>query len=303
MQRTIPITEPVPGHLSSANLLNESTGSAVSWAAVIAGAVIAAALTITLLTGGTGLGFLAVSPWHNDGASGEGLAIGTIIWLFVTQIIAYGVAGYVTGRLRTKWTDVRGDEIYFRDTAHGFLVWALSSVVGIVLLGSATASLVSGTAKVGATIAGASVGAVGAAAGPAIKDTDTFSLDYFTDTLLRPQNMDQVDNQADPRKEVSTILTRSLAQGELSTEDQNYLVKVVAQRTGLSDDEARARIQQVNERAMKTAEELEIKAKKAADKARKAAAIFALWAFASLLLGAFIASFAATIGGRSRDNL
>lgn len=303
MQRTTPITEPVPGHPSHLNVVNPSTESAVSWAAVIAGVVIAAALTMTLLIGGTGLGFLAVSPWHNDGVSGEGLAIGTIIWLFVIQVIAYGIAGYVTGRLRTKWADVRGDEIYFRDTAHGFLVWALSSVVGIVLLSSATASIVSGTAKVGATVAGASVGAVGAAAGPAIKDNDTFSLDYFTDTLLRPQNPEQAYNQTDARKEVSTILTRSFAQGELSTEDQNYLVKVVAQRTGLSDDEARARIQQVNERATKAAEEIEMKAKETADKARKAAAAFALWAFASLLLGAFICSFAATIGGRSRDNL
>src|SRR5690606_10060419 len=121
--------------------------------AVIAGAVIAAALSAMLITGGTGLGFLAVSPWQNDGASGTAIGVGTIVWLFVTQVIAYAVAGYVAGRLRTKWSDARGDEIYFRDTAHGFLVWALSFVVALALLGSTAASVISGTAQAGASMA------------------------------------------------------------------------------------------------------------------------------------------------------
>lgn len=298
MQRT----ELVSDNTIPLHPLGESARSAVSWGAIIAGAVIGAALTITLITGGTGLGFLAVSPWQNDGASGSSIAIGTIVWLLVTQIIAYGIAGYVTGRLRTKWTDVVNDEIYFRDTAHGFIVWALSSVVGVVLLSSAAASIISGTTKAGATLAGASAGAVTAAAGPAVlNNNEMFSLDYFTDSLLRPEDPAQNMNQVDNRQEISTILTRSLMQGELSTEDQTYLVKVIAQRAGISEDDARARLQQVTERAKKAAEELETQAREAADEARKAAAIFALWAFASLLLGAFVASFSATIGGRARD--
>ena len=282
--------------------LGESNRSAVSWAAVIAGAVIAAALTLTLVTGGSGLGFLAVSPWQNDGASGTTLAVGTIVWLFLTQIIAYGIAGYVAGRLRTKWTDVRNDEIYFRDTAHGFLVWALSSIVGIVLLGSVAASIVSGTTKASATLVGAGAGAASAAAGPAILNNDeVFSLDYYTDTLLRSKNPGQVDYQKDNRKEVTTILTRSIFQGELSKDDENYLISVIAQRADITEAEARARLQQISTQAKQAVAKLETQAREAADEARKAAAIFALWAFASLLLGAFVASFAATIGGRARD--
>lgn len=295
-------TELVADHPTHPHPLGESSRSAVSWGAVIAGAVIGAALTITLITGGTGLGFLAVSPWQHDGASGSSIAIGTIVWLLVTQIIAYGIAGYVTGRLRTKWTDVVNDEIYFRDTAHGFIVWALSSVVGFVLLSSAAASIVSGTTKAGATLVGASAGAVSAAAGPAVLDNkEMFSLDYFTDSLLRPQDPAQNFNQTDNRQEISTILTRSLVQGELSNEDQTYLVNVIAQRAGITEDEARTRLQQVTERAKNAVDELETQAREAADEARKAAAIFALWAFVSLLLGAFVASFSATIGGRARD--
>ena len=280
--------------------LGESQRSAVSWAAIFAGAVIGAALTITLITGGAGLGFLAVSPWQYDGASGTSIAIGTVVWLLVTQIIAYGIAGYVTGRLRTKWSDVKVDEIHFRDTAHGFTVWALSSVVGFVLLGSVAANMVAETTKAGASVVGAgAVAAAGTAA--AASDDDSFSLDYYTDSLLRPQELGRTYNQGDSRKEVTTILTRSVMQGKITAEDENYLVQVIAQRADISEMEARARLEEITARAKQAAEELEMKAREAADEARKAAATFALWAFASLLLGAFVASYAATIGGRARD--
>ena len=288
-------TQPVSNNINLPyQPVGESNQSAVSWAAVIAGAVIAAALTITLITGGTGLGFLAISPWHNDGVSGTSLAIGTIVWLMVTQIIAYGIGGYVTGRLRTKWSDVHADEIYFRDTAHGFIVWALSSIVGVVLLSSVAASMISGTAQAGATVAGTSAGVVSAAA---INSDDEFSLDYYTDTLLRSKNQSRADNH----KEVSTILTRSLVRGELAADDKDYLISVVAQRAEISEAEARARLQEVVDSAKQAVDKLETQAREAADDARKAAAIFALWAFASLLLGAFVASLAATIGGRARE--
>ncbi|MBU3823423.1 MAG: hypothetical protein H9917_01180 [Candidatus Oceanisphaera merdipullorum] len=284
------------------HLVEESSRSAVSWGAIIAGAVIGAALTLTLVIGGTGLGLLSVSPWQNDGASGSAIAISTIIWLLVTQVIVYGIAGYVTGRLRTKWTNVVGDEIYFRDTAHGFAVWALSSVVGFVLLSSAAASIVSGTAQTGATLAGAGAGAATAVAGAAANNTnEASSLDYFTDTLLRPSDPSLANGQADNRKEITTILTRSLAQGEITADDENYVIGVIAQRAGISEMEARTRLQQVVANAKQAAAALETKVREAADEARKAAAIFALWAFAALLLGAFVASFSATIGGRARD--
>lgn len=297
MQRT----ELVSNQPTPAPLIGQTNQSAVSWGAIIAGAVIGAALTLTLVTGGSSLGFLAVSPWQHDGASGGSIAMGTIVWLLLTQVIAYGIAGYVTGRLRTKWTDVRGDEIYFRDTAHGFIVWALSSVVGFILLSSVAASMVSGTVKAGASLAGASASAVSTAAGPAIKDNDMFSLDYFTDALMRPQNPSQNYNQTQTNKEISTILTQSLMQGEISTEDETYVVNVIAQRADISETEARERLQQISEQAKKALAKLETQAREAADEARKAAALFALWAFVSLLLGAFVASFAATWGGKARD--
>jgi len=298
MQNTQPVTPAYSNHIGA----TESTRSAVSWSAVIAGAVIAAAVSAMLVTGGTGLGFLSMSPWHNDGASGSALAAGSIIWLLVTQIIAYGVAGYVTGRLRTKWTDAASDEIYFRDTAHGFLVWALSTAIGLVLLGSTVASIVSGAAKAGAALAGAGANAVTAVAGQAAQaGADHVSLDYFTDVLLRPNDPTMTPGQGDARQEVSRILARSTGASQVSDADRAYLVKLVAQRVGVDEATARQRLTQVQEQARQAAQQAEQKAREAVDAARKVATAFSLWAFASLLIGAFVASLAATIGGRARD--
>ena len=280
----------------------EPMRSAVSWGAVLAGAAIAAALSAMLITGGTGLGFLAVSPWQSEGASGSAIAAGTIVWLLFTQVVAYGVAGYVAGRLRTRWTDAAVDEIFFRDTAHGFLVWAVSALIALALLGSAVASVVSGAAKASTELIGSSVGAATALTGQAANgESPEAALDYFTDALLRPDEPEPAQQSGDARSEVSRILANGLLHGGVPDEDREYLVGLIAQRTGMDKEAAEQRIAQVTERATKAAQDAEDAAREAADSAREAAMAFSLWAFASLLIGAFVASYAATIGGRARD--
>jgi len=278
----------------------ESSRSAVRWGAVIAGAVIAAAVSTMLVTAGTGLGFLSMSPWSNEGASASALAIGSVIWLLVTQIIAYGVAGYVTGRLRTTWSDATTDEIYFRDTAHGFLVWALSAVISVIVLGSTAASVVSGTAKAGATLAGAGAAAA-VASNSGQSGAGQFGLDYFTDMLLRPSAPSASSSGGDVRQEITRILGRGIVAGKVSEADQAYLSGLIAQRTGVDEATAKQRLTQVETQAKEAAQQAEQKTREAADGARKALAAFSLWAFVSLLVGAFVASLAATIGGRARE--
>src|SRR5438105_594314 len=126
---------------------DEAYASGVSWAAVIAGAFGAAALSLILLALGTGFGLSATSPWSNVGSSASRVGIGAIIWLIVVQIIAFGLGGYLTGRLRTKWVNLHTSEVYFRDTANGFLVWALGVVITAAFLASATVSMVGRTAN------------------------------------------------------------------------------------------------------------------------------------------------------------
>ena len=282
----------------------ESAISAVSWAAVFAGAVIAAALSLALFAGGTGLGFLSVSPWGDEGMSAPAVGISIIAWMLFTQIVSYGIGGYVAGRLRTKWVDVHSDEIYFRDTAHGFLVWALSAVVSAALLGSAIATLASGAAKAGASVAaGAGTAVTATAAAGASGGGMDRATEYFTDTLLRSDRPEAAGDRNAARTEVGRIVAMSLARGDMTPEDRDYVAKVVAAQTGQEPAVAQRRVEQTIANAKKAAEDAKQKAKEAADKARKVAAAFALWGFASMLIGAFVASLAATWGGKRRDTL
>ena len=135
--------------------------SAVSWAAVFAGGVSAAAIAAILGIFGAGLGLAAVSPWRGEGVSVAGFTALAAVWLIVVQWVASFVGGYMAGRLRTKYVAVHTDEVFFRDTAHGFLSWAVATILGALLFASVTATGVSGVAKGGADIAAA--GAMGAA--------------------------------------------------------------------------------------------------------------------------------------------
>jgi len=226
--------------------------------------------------------------------------------MLLTQIISYGIGGYVAGRLRTKWVDVHSDEVYFRDTAHGFLVWALSAVVSAALLGSALASMASGVAKAGASVAAtagtavtaaATAGAAGASSGGGMER----ATDYLTDTLMRSERPEANTDPEAARAEVGRIVAMSITRGDMTPADRDYVVKVVAAQAGVEPAVAQRRVDEAIQNAKKTAEEAKVKAKEAADAARKAAAAFALWGFASMLIGAFVASLAATWGGRRRD--
>ena len=126
---------------------NEAHSSGVSWAAVIGGAFVAAALSLILLALGAGLGLSSVSPWSNVGASASTISAAAIVWLILMQVMSSSMGGYLAGRLRTKWANIHTDEVYFRDTAHGFLVWSVALVVTAAFLTSAATYMVVGAAS------------------------------------------------------------------------------------------------------------------------------------------------------------
>jgi hypothetical protein len=258
----------------------EPSVSGVSWPAVTAGAIVMCALTLILLAFGTGLGLSVVSPWAGSGVSATTFKIGTGLYLIVIAMLASSIGGYIAGRLRTRWIGVHSDEVYFRDTAHGFVAWALASVLGAVLLASPASSLVGGVAS-GATQATASAAGQ---AGP---------MDGYVDTLMRSDAppAQNAGNTQDQRGELVRLFASSIRNGsELKPADREYAAKVVAARTGLSQADADKRVNEVVTQA-----------KADLDAARKASAQLAFWLTASLLLGAFCASLAATEGGGLRD--
>jgi hypothetical protein len=131
----------VAHHDTRAGTANESRVSAVSWSAIIGGAVVSAATTLVLSVLGFGIGLAAVAPWPYHGLSPKGFTIATAIWLVVVQWLSSAAGGYLTGRLRTKWVGTHTHEVFFRDTAHGFITWAVGTLIGAILLSSAASAL------------------------------------------------------------------------------------------------------------------------------------------------------------------
>jgi len=248
----------------------ETPESAVSWAAIFAGAVVASAFSLALLILGAGIGLVSVSPWSSNAASATTFGVLAAAWFIATQLFAAGVGGYIAGRLRSRWVLVHGDEAFFRDTAHGLLVWALGAVVSAGLLGL--------TAAGGATLGAAHSTQTGNPAG------------YFADLLFRADH--PTGDVGAARAEASRILAMDAASSQAPADDRTYLTQLVAAHTGLGQADAEKRVSEVADRA-----------KAAADAARKTGVYVALWAFISLLVGAFSASYMATVGGRVRDDL
>jgi hypothetical protein len=254
---------------------------AISWPAIAAGAVAAAALTLVLLAFGAGMGFSAVSPWGNSGISASTFQITTGLYLIVVALLASAMGGYVAGRLRTRWLGVHTHEVFFRDTAHGFLAWAFATVIGAGFLAAAASNIAGG----------ASPGLAPATNVSATAGSDS-RLDYYVDALLRP-NPDASPNTTDvgaARREIAGILTKGLADGDVAGPDRTSVVQVIAARTGISQADADKRVSNVIDQA-----------KTDLDNARRAAAKLSLWLTAALLFGAFAASLAATQGGKVRD--
>ena len=284
----------------------ESAASAVSWGAIIAGAAVSSALSLALLMLGAGIGLVSVSPWSNNNVSVATFGILAAAWFIAVQLFASGVGGYLAGRLRTRWVSVHTDEVFFRDTAHGFIVWGVGAIVTACLLAAGAASVVSGAAHAGGTAleaAGtAAAGPVAQVAGQAASGEGS-SAAYFTDMLFRADRPDTSGDSAAARAEVGRILATDALSGEMPAADKTYVAQVIAARTGLSQADAEKRVSDVVEQAKNAKNKVIDAAKSAADVARKTGVYLALWAFISLLIGAFSASYMATVGGRVRDEL
>lgn len=290
---------------------------AVSWPAIFAGAAGAAALSLILLILGTGLGLASVSPWVQQGVGAATFGVSTIVWITFTQLLASGLGGYLAGRLRTRWAGTPTDEVYFRDTAHGFLAWAIASLATAALLTTVIGAIVGGGVKAGTALASSGATAAGAVAMQVADKADGGEQDgmsYFVDSLFRVDAAATPVGSAAPAApvmshpspaaaaaEATGIFFNAVRTGALPPEDATYLSQQVAMRTGMSPQDAQKRVNDTFTRVQTKARETETAAREAADKARKASAQGALWLFVSLLMGAFFASLAATFGGRQRD--
>ncbi len=281
----------------SSSAVSTPGSSFVEWGAVLAGAVLAAAISFVLLTFGTAIGLSATSPWPNSGVSAKVIASIAVFWAMAQQIGAFMAGGYVAGRMRSRWHET-GHEADFRDGLHGGLVWAVGVVIGAALF----LSTAGGAAKTGADIAGQ--------AGTAAMSSTNDPMGAVLDTMLRPTTVAQATPPPgagtapaappaararpaagdDTRAEMSRILASSVTKGSLSAQDRAYTAQLVSQRTGISQQEAEKRV-----------DDAVTAAREAADKARRAAILTGFVTAASLLLSLAAAWWAAVKGGDHRD--
>jgi hypothetical protein len=254
----------------------QSAAHAVSWAAIIAGAFVAAAVSLLLFILGSGLGFAALRPWPGEGASAATFGVMAGVWLVIVQWAASGVGGYITGRLRTRWKSVHTHEVFFRDTAHGFLTWAVATVM-VALLALGAVSMAAGAGASGREQAPQAAGA----AGP---------YGYEVDTLLRSTGPADSASAGAARGEATRLLARAAGGASVTPDDRSWLTAVVAARTGVSAADAATRVD---------ATIAAVRDK--ADKARKAASSASIFTALAMLVGAFIACVTAALGGLQRD--
>jgi len=268
--------------------------SAASWPAIFAGAVIAAATTLILMALGSGVGLASISPWSNHGVSVKTFAVTGAIWLIVTQWISAGLGGYIAGRLRTRWIGTHTHEVFFRDTAHGLITWAVATLVVAAVFAS---SAMHGAGAAGHAAAEVASGGMQGAMQSSATPSSPVSA-YGIDKLFRSTGSGGPGSPpTDPRAETGHIAANALVNGSVPDADRAYLAEQIAARTGISQAEAQARVDAFIASVMQAQE----KVKADADAARKAAAETSIFLALSMLVGAFIASVAAALGGRLRD--
>lgn len=249
--------------------------SHVQWPVIIAGAVGAAGVSFTLHAFATGIGLAVAStaPTWRDSSWGLWLLAG--LYLLFAALCAFGVGGYIAGRMRARLgLDAR--EMEFRDGLHGLMVWALAILI--------TGLLALGAAAVGSTAIAPSGGNSGASQSVAGENVIASELDELF-RGVRP-----ISDITYRRAEAGRILLKSSSHKGVPDEDRRYLGNLVAAATGVTLDDADARVSRVID---ESATELR--------RARIAAVLQAFFIGAALLVGAAVAWFAACEGGRDRE--
>jgi hypothetical protein len=268
--------------------------SAASWASIIAGAFVAASVTLILIALGSGVGFAAISPWSGHGAGVTAFAITTAIWLIVTQWISAALGGYIAGRLRTRWIGTHVHEVFFRDTAHGLITWAVATILVAAVAAGAFKSAADSAGE--AIQAGAPAMSSNTASSNATNGNSPATL-YAIDKLFRATPSAEIRSDAQARIEATHIAANAFLTGAVPDADRAYLIEQVVARTGVPQADAQSRV----DGFIASIEQARTKLKADADAARKAAAQASIYLALSMLIGAFIASVSAALGGRIRD--
>ena len=298
----------------------EMQARSIDWGAVLAGATGAAALSVLLAGFGTALGLSMTSAHRFAGVSGTTFAVVAALWFAIVHVGSFYAGGYVTGRMR-RAISLSPGERHFRDGVHGFLVWAVGTLVGAYFLASTASSItsrVADTAGQAMQTVGQAAGQVAgqaasqAAASPETRDAAQSALSYYADRLFRRAagapgaapvagQAPEAQNRATAAAEATRILGMAVYNDRLEPNDKTYLASVVAAQTGLSQDDAAKRVDEVFTAAQTAKNDAIAKARDAAESARRSGVLAAFLVAAVSLAGLVAAAGGASSGGVNRD--
>lgn len=236
----------------------------VDWGTIIAGSFLAVAISTVFLAFGSAIGLSLTSFTSTNAASATGLAVAAALWLLWVQVSSFMGGGYFAGRMRRRIGDAKPHEIEMRDGSHGLIVWAVGVMLGTVLTGWLAVSGVSGAAK-------------------------TATLDYYIEKLVRNETSTQALQPTDTAQ-IGRVLTQNLGLKAIEASDKAYLIREVSARAGLAAPESEKRV-----------DETFITLKSQADSVRRYGILIAFLTAASLLVSAAAAWWAASMGGKHRD--
>lgn len=300
----------------------DDANAATDWRAIFAGATASAALTLLLVAFGVGVGFSVISPWNGQGISATTFTISGGIYLIVIAMLSSTIGGYLAGRLRPQWSSVHAHERYFRDSAHGFVTWALATVVTATVLGGVITGIVGVTGAGIASVSSAAAdnpasagiidrlmrpapatnGVTAVPAAPTSQQAQRQATETATSPTATGQNSPTLQGGsigapttapagAVNRDELGRLIAGGLGKnGTIASDDRSYLASIIVAHTGLTQPQAEQRVDQVI-----------LQAKSAADAARKSTAAFAFWLTFAMLAGALSAALAAIEGGNLRN--
>jgi len=272
---------------------SDSDHSYIDWPAIIAGTVLATAISFVLMTFGSAIGLTLTSAYEGRGMTLFWFAIAAALWMLWVQISSFMAGGYLTGRMRRRNYDATEYESDIRDGSHGLIMWAVCVLLGALIAFSGVSAVVATATGAASTVAaGAAAGAAGNA-DEMLGEGDSL----LVDRLLRSTNATAQPTTADNRGEVGRIIAGALEDDELADADRQYLASIVAARSGLTQEEAQARVDET----WAQAQQARAVAEEAAETARRVGLIAAFLTAASLFASAIGAYFGATLGGNHRD--
>ena len=291
------MAEPIAPATVVATSIDSGQARYVDWPAILGGAVVGAAVAFVLATFGTGLGLSLVSPYRGEGLPGWGVVIAVGLWTLWVAGTSFLAAGYITGRLRRRMPDATTHEAQIRDGAHGIIAWGACALIGAALV--AFGAYGAGNIAARGVAAAANTAPALATRAPDTRATaqDDGAHTIIVERLFGPGEESTKPGGEAARRVATRILVASVGAGKMADADRAYLSKLVATRSGVDEPAAQARVDQ----AMKESQELADKAKQAANAARKVGVVTAFMIAASLLIGLACCWWAATLGGRHRD--